>query len=227
MNEKEKQKLYETISAYIDGESEARGDVECLIKEDANAARLYAELSRLSVGMKALPAPDVHPAFVTRVMAHVRDVREAELATPAWRRVIPTILGAVTAAAMIAIAVWPFWPDKGITAPTERDPLVAQVLHLRNQPDQVLAEDFGALITEPIGGDVSTETADIGIALVADPAFGADYTEVVVKVAALIGENGYDDDADVFASLDSLSETEAEALRAMLADSIEGGNELL
>lgn len=229
MNENDKQKLNERISAYLDGESDEREYIEHLLKTNPDAARRYAEMSRLSTALKALSAPDVHPAFATRVVAHVRDVRDAERAAPAWRAALPKILGPVTAVALIAIAVWPFWPDKGITAPTEpRDPMVAHVLQLRNQPEQVLAAAFGPLLIEPIDDPAWTDSGESGLALVADPTFRADYLAAVGKVASLFGsENGDDADADVFVSLDSLSETEAEAFRTMLTDYVEGGNSLL
>lgn len=229
MSEKDKQRLYERISAHLDGASDAPGEIERLIRTDADAARLYAELSRLSAGMRSLPAPDVHPAFATRVMAHVREERDADAAAPAWRQVLPKILGAMAAAALIAVAVWPFWPDRGITARTERDPIVAEVLRLRNQPDQELAALFGPLAQGP-GNDAEWTGAvdgDVDVASAAGPALD-DVAEIAGKVASLIDTgDGLDDDADVFAAIGSLNEQQAEALRALLAGYAEGGSELL
>lgn len=229
MNEKDKHRLYEMLSAYLDGESDAPAEIERLIESDADAARLYTELSRLSTSLKSLPAPEVHPAFATRVMAHVREARDAGSAVPAWRQVVVKLLGAAAAVALIAIAVWPFWPGKGITEPTEKDPVLAEVLRLRNQPEQSLAAQFGPLIAEPYSAGASKGPLDIdsGLALVSDPAVAEDYAEVVGKVATLLrDDNGCDDD-DVFVAIDSLSESQAEALRALLTDYDEGGNELL
>ena len=223
MNDQERQRLYERISAYLDGASGEALEVERLIRTDADAAHLYEELSRLSAGMRSLPAPDVHPAFLTRVMAHVRDERDATAAAPAWRYVLPKVLGAVAAAALIAIAVWPFWPDQGITAPTERDPIVAQVLRLRNQPEQELSALFGPLALAADDDAEWTDAAEPGPGPAMD-----DVTELAGKVASLIGSgDGLDDDSDVFAAIDTLNEPEAHALRALLAEYAEGGNGLL
>lgn len=230
MSEKDRQRMYEMLSAYLDGESDAPQEVERLLQTDAEAARLYAELSRMSTRLKALPEPDVHPAFATRVMAHVREVREAEAATPVWRFVVPKLSVAAVAVALIGIAVWPFWPDKGITAPTQNDPIVAEVLRLRNQPDPVLAEQFGPLLSEPETGGAWSGAAenDNGLALVADPSFSRDYADVVDKVASLLeADAGYTDDIDVFEEIEALNESQSEALRLLLTDYSEGGSDLL
>jgi hypothetical protein len=228
MNEYEKQHLVETISAYLDGESDAPEKVARLIETDPEAARLFSELSRLSTGLKALPVPEVHPAFATRVMAHVREDRQAAGTATSRRWVWMNVFGALAAGVVAVLAVWPFLPDKGFTAPTKSDPVIAEVLRLRNQPDQELNAQFGPLISEPEGTWAMAAETEGDIALVVHPAISDDAAEVAGKVATLLSdENGYDEDADVFASLDSLSESQTEALRALLSDDADRGNDLL
>ncbi|MCC6796804.1 MAG: hypothetical protein IT366_16925 [Candidatus Hydrogenedentes bacterium] len=231
MNEKEKQQLFEQISAYIDGESDAPQEVARLIETDAEAAQLYRQLSRMSSSMQAFPAPDVHPAFATRIVAHVREHATAD-AAPVWRFVLPKLLGGLAAVVAIAIAVWPFvrYGSGGITSPpATADPVVAKVLELRKQPEQTLAAQFDGLLTGP-ESDAWTPGSDMdnGLALVVNPALSEDYHEVAGKVATLLGGNGdYDDDADVFSALDSLNDSQAEALRGLLTEYVEGGSEIL
>ncbi len=122
MNEKDR-RLFETISAYIDGESDKPREVERLIETDAEAARLHRELSWMSMSMQALPAPEVHPAFATRIVAHVREQAVAD-AAPAWRFVFPKLLGGLAAVVAIGFAVWPFvqYGRGGITTPSPFSP---------------------------------------------------------------------------------------------------------
>ena len=233
MNEKDR-RLFETISAYIDGESDKPREVERLIETDAEAARLHRELSWMSMSMQALPAPEVHPAFATRIVAHVREQAVAD-AAPAWRFVFPKVMGGLAAVLAIGIAVWPFvqYGSGGITTPstfsTTNDPVVAKVLELRKQPEQSLTAQFETLLAEPEAGAWSSgNDMDSGLALVVNPTLSEDYHEVAGKVATLLGGNGeYDEDADVFAALDSLSDSQAEALRALLTEYVEGGSEIL
>ena len=230
MNEKDRQGLYEKLSAYLDGESDAPGEVERLIQTDADAARLYDEISRVSTHVKSLRTPDVHPAFATRVMAHVREVESAGNARPVWRRHIGKILGAVAACVFIAIAVWPFGQGEGITIPPQNDPVVADVLRLRNQPDQVLAEKFGPLLSEIENAGAWTGATDSegSLALVADPAFSENYADVVGKVATLLGaDTAYDEETDVFTEIDSLNESQSAVLRVLLTAYSEKESELL
>ncbi|MCC6155548.1 MAG: hypothetical protein IT367_17395 [Candidatus Hydrogenedentes bacterium] len=231
MNEKEKQQLFEQISAYMDGESNAPHEVARLIETDADAARLYRELSRMSSSMQSLPAPDVHPAFATRVVAHVREHAAADV-VPAWRFAVPKVLGGLAAVVAIAIAVWPFvrYGSGGITSPpATADPVVAKVLELRKQPEQSLAAQFDGLLTGPEadawapGNDM-----DNGLALVVNPTLSDDYRDVAGKVATLLGgDDGYDEDTDVFTALGSLNDSQAAVLREMLTEYVEGGSEIL
>lgn len=231
MNEKDMQKMFETISAYIDGESNAPHEVARLVETDAEAARLYRELSRISSSMQTLPAADVHPAFATRVVAHVREHVAAD-AAPVWRFVLPKVLGGLAAVVAIAIAVWPYlrYDSGNITAPaTTADPVVAKVLELRKQPEQSLVAQFDSLLVESDSSSLAANSdLDNGLAFVVNPTLSEGYHEVADKVATLLGGNGdYDDDADVFSALDSLSDSQAEALRGLLTEYVEGGSEIL
>lgn len=227
MNEKERQRLLEDISAYIDGESDKPEAVECLIKTNAEAAKLYAELSRTSAHLKTLRAPDIHPAFATRVMAHIRETDDmAASGIPAWRRVVYGVLSAATASVLIAIAVWPFWPDRGITnAPDNNlnNTQLATVLKLRSQPEHALAADFGPLMADAEQNGAWSEQAESDPAdmLVAGAPVTEGYVEVATKVATLLHSDTAEDDDDVFAALGSLSGPQAAALRVLLLNDVD------
>ena len=228
MNDKDRQRLNEMLSAYIDGASDAPDEVERLIRTDAEAGRLYAQLSRLSAGLRALPAPDVHPAFATRVLAHVREERDAA-AAPAWRHALPKVLALFAGVAMIAVAVWPFLPnDKGITTPTAQDPMVAKVLQLRNRPDTELAALYRQLAPENGSDAEPADASDNGLSFASDPMTDKDVSRLANRVAAVIGDSAPGDyDEDVFVAIDKLDASQAKVLRALLSDYAEGKNELL
>jgi len=63
--------VLDELSAYLDGESADPERIERHLQRCASCARRYMELSKLSANLKAMPAPEVHPAFKTRVMAEV------------------------------------------------------------------------------------------------------------------------------------------------------------
>lgn len=67
----------EELSAYLDGEARDPDAVRNALQSDPALARRYMQLAKLSTHLKALPLPNVHPAFTTRVMAHVREAKPA------------------------------------------------------------------------------------------------------------------------------------------------------
>ncbi len=76
-------KQKEQISAFLDGEARAPESVERLLRDDPQAAAYHRELAALSRSIRSLEAPEVHPAFATRVMAEVSETRMARPA-PRW-----------------------------------------------------------------------------------------------------------------------------------------------
>ncbi len=105
MNNEEK--WLEELSAYLDGEaSDARG-VEELVRREPALARRSEDYTRLGALLRSLPEPDVHPAFVTRVVAHAVEAGPA----PAWRwwQVLVPAFSCVVIA-LVALSVWQAQP---------------------------------------------------------------------------------------------------------------------
>lgn len=180
MNEK---RLNEELSAYLDDESKDPQRIARLLQKDEAAARRYMELSKLSAHLKALPEPDVHPAFATRVIAEVREARKVTKMPRVVRRLF------VGAAVLLLVGVSAWMATHRLPVSRDRDPEVAAVLELRHS-------------NKPLGPLATLFEED----LYSKPA------EVVPDDSSLWGEAGtaaYDDSVDtVIESIDWLASAE-------------------
>ncbi|MDX9971703.1 MAG: hypothetical protein RBU21_01805 [FCB group bacterium] len=91
------------LSAYLDGEARHSTAVRDHLQRCAECAQRHAELAKLSSHMRTLPAPDVSPAFATRVMAAVRETRPEPLGFR-WLRWASVGMG--VAAGLVLAAAW-------------------------------------------------------------------------------------------------------------------------
>ncbi|HRI87139.1 MAG TPA: hypothetical protein PLJ47_07625 [Candidatus Hydrogenedentes bacterium] len=227
MNEKDLQKLQDELSAYLDGEADDPAHIARLIAEDADVARVYAGMQRLSSQVKSLAAPEVHPAFATRVMAHVR---EAEPVPSAPRHVWRWSLIAVSAAAaLFAVTFAPsFFTDPQLAPSDELNGQVAQVLEMRAMPENAL---LIALESEPMDSETRggwEDDAESYMNFAQDATLEQEYVDLVATVAALTHDDmPLDDDGDVYEAMESLNDAERGALRQLLSDYAEGGSQLL
>ena len=98
MNDKD---VWEELSAYLDGEAGDPDRIARLLEAHPEYARRFDELRRLSQQVKTLAPPDVHPAFLTRVMAEVAETRPAQ---PSWFARFHAPLAAAGAAAIVVLA---------------------------------------------------------------------------------------------------------------------------
>ncbi|MEA3364652.1 MAG: hypothetical protein U9Q79_03340 [Candidatus Hydrogenedentes bacterium] len=89
--------LSELLSAYLDDESEDPEAVERLLESEPDVRRRFEVLKSHSEALRALPRPEVSPAFATRVLAGVREDRVKR-----HRGWMPLIL---PAAAVVAVVV--------------------------------------------------------------------------------------------------------------------------
>ncbi len=146
MNDKRNHKELEELSAYLDGEATRPRDVERRIDNDADAALIAKELSALSTELGRLPAPDIHPAFRTRVMAHVRET-DREPAPPliSWRW---RSFAAMVVLAPFAAAIWTFWWAP--PAVPEADSQRALVKYLFEQDDEVVLDQLASLLADDV-----------------------------------------------------------------------------
>jgi len=210
MNEK---RLNEELSAYVDDECEHAERIGRLVQTDERAARRYTELCKLSAHLKSLPAPEVHPAFATRVLAQARETRQARSGPRAWR-LLPggaLALGVVCALSWIALLYVPEAPAT--------DPEVAAVLKLRHNSDSFgpLATLFEEdLLSGP--GDVAADDAlmsgDIDMAVSEESIDTAVDSIVWLASAAPVGS----DSQEIDAMLGTLDDTQIAILKELLIE---------
>lgn len=91
------------LSAYIDGEAKRPEAIRDHLQRCAECAQRHTQLAKLSSHLRTLPAPEVSPAFATRVMASVREARP-EPAGFRWLRWASVGVG--VAAALVLAAAW-------------------------------------------------------------------------------------------------------------------------
>ena len=92
--------VVDELSAYFDGEASAPESIASHLKSCPECAHRYGELKKLSEQLRTLRAPDVSPAFLTRVMAQIREKAPQEK----WLRsrfAVPLALAAVLALVLI------------------------------------------------------------------------------------------------------------------------------
>lgn len=99
------QHVEEELSAYLDGEAADPERIANHLRACTPCAQKYEALKNLSAQLRALSPPDVSPAFVARVMAHVRE--EPPQTRRLWRRLaVPLALAATLAGVLIGGAFY-------------------------------------------------------------------------------------------------------------------------
>ncbi len=208
-----KKEVGEELSAYLDNEANDPEAVARLLQRDAGAATRHMAMAKLSAHMRAMEAPEVDPAFTTRVVAQVREAQEARSAR--WRRMRAPMFAAAAAGLLVAMA--------GLYALTTREQELPTNQWAQVDPDAVmevleekLAEDPEAL--EPSWAFEAASYPETGAP--ADP-----------WVDALAGEDwfvafadAYDSNEDLGTLLFSLDESETEVFRELLVSYAQGGS---
>ena len=213
MNDKQERKAFEELSAYLDGEAVNPSDVKRRMAEDPESARVAKELSALSEALGKLPAPDVHPAFRTRVMAHVRETeREAAPSTLSWRW---RAFAAMVVLGPVCAAIWSFW----LASPTmpEADGQRVLVQYLLEQDEDVVLTELAELFVDELDTADSPWLASGGV----DPLESvndAEWLDVLAMDSALdLWDDGLDDAISDDVS-ESISEEELREIERLLLD---------
>ena len=210
MNEK---RLNEELSAYVDDESGHAEHIARLVQNDERAARRYTELCKLSAHLKSLPAPEVHPAFATRVLAQARETRQVRSWPRAWR-LVP---GGAAALAVVCALSWLAFRD--IPAAPSTDPEVAAVLELRHNSDSL--GPLASLFEEDLlsgSGDMLADDAlmsgDIDMAVSEESIDTAVDSIVWLASAAPAGS----DSQEIDTMLGTLDDTQIAVLKELLIE---------
>ncbi|MBL7644869.1 MAG: hypothetical protein JNK74_01645 [Candidatus Hydrogenedentes bacterium] len=140
--------VVDELSAYIDGESRDPEYIARHLQSCPECARHHLQLLKLSGHLKALEAPETHPAFVTRVMAHTAEVPRARVWFPAFA---PRWAAALCLIGLAAAGGWRWLPE---SAPRAQTPTAAQRVNIAWQDDAQVVEALGRLMDAGIPVDV-------------------------------------------------------------------------
>jgi negative regulator of sigma E activity len=216
MNEK---KIIEELSAHLDGEATNADAIRAHLTQDTEAEQRLAAYAKISEHLQNLPVPDTHPAFVTRVMARVREEEPESRRVPAWLRFgLPL---AATVLVLLAVSVvmqrsQPV-PTQPPTIAQSEDPLINGILSLRSLDASALDEQESELLTafasEESWAELSSETeSDLQVASVGEEDVLTDLFDFAWSAEA---EDAYTTE-DVSTMLEDMDETELESFRDLL-----------
>lgn len=204
------------LSAYLDGEVRDPERIARHLRSCPDCARRHVELQEISGQIKALRAAEVHPAFVTRVMAHTHDIQPERSWFP---RLAPRLAVALCVGILAAAGVWrwiPQTPNSPVPNP------VAPRVNLAWQDDANVVEALSQLIDSGAPVDLFGDVDEPG-----------DTDDTVVGLDSMLeslAEASADADVvDPFAQddLSGLSYSAGEDDQQILNDLLEsGGNEV-
>jgi negative regulator of sigma E activity len=134
--------LNELLSAYLDGESEDPDAVERLLESEPDVRRHFEVLKSHSEALRALPRPEVSPAFATRVLAGVREARVKQ-----HRGWMPLVLPAAAVAAVVVVLGAVYFATQSPVEPAT-PPMANDIRSLHEMDpqtlDALLEEQFAA-----------------------------------------------------------------------------------
>lgn len=205
-----KEHVIEELSAYIDGEAKDPARIARHLQFCESCARHHMELLKLSANVRALPAPETRPEFVTRVMAHVAETGVSSGRLP-WGVAVPAVV--VVAAILISAGfAWRAYTPDSTPSPrriassarwNDNETVVNAIENMiARGADVSLLEDSGEDLVEPF---VEASVDDVIDAL----AF-ASWRDAPP-------EEWYGEE-DFFGALEALEPGEQEALRAELSE---------
>lgn len=200
MNENEK--IIEMLSAEVDGSAGDPAALEAALRAYPDLERRLRQMKTLSARLRELPAPDVHPAFVTRVMARIAE--EPQPRATHWLRWLPVPLAAAVAV-VIGFALFPGTAGKPASAPAEMTPVATAVPVAASK---LPADDiFDLAAVEPLG---LRDTVDgmYDDTLADDP---AERSLILTSVEQAVEAN-----LDLESVLQSLTPDEIDALRMLI-----------
>ena len=210
--------VLDELSAYLDGEAKEPESIARHLQQCADCARRYMDLSKVSAHLQGLPAPDVHPAFAQRVMAHARETR------PVRRRRWAPVSAVACAALLLVLAgtAW-FLHDGEPTADLDLAGIDPDVL-----VEEIARRDGEGLFAET-GWDVLWEMGsamgwDSEASFEEDTESGEEWMDVLASQQWLDPlAVSFDSESDVYALVDDLDAAETEALKELLIEYAQEG----
>jgi hypothetical protein len=140
--------VVEELSAYLDGESRDPEYIARHLQSCPECARHHVQLLKLSGHLQALRGPDVHPAFVTRVVAHTAEIPRARV----WFLQFSTRWAAAfLVLGLIAASTWTWRPETAAPAQPEQ---TVQRVNVAFQDDAQVVEALGRLMDAGIPVDL-------------------------------------------------------------------------
>jgi len=206
------------LSAYLDGEVEDAAQIAAHLDACPECARRCQDLSDAVHRVRALPAPEISPHFVSRVMAELAEFRETVTVSFRWYFYMPLAAAAVvlllvavgfTAYRFGARTVPPGMPGQNIVENGAADPeeqlLAAIEYRLAEGAAEMPEEDFEyvpatqmAAVNPIVDEDIAADVA------------GAGWLDMLAM--------NVDDDADVDTLLDSMDAAERESFAELLEE---------
>lgn len=130
------QHVLDELSDYIDGESRDPDRIARHLQFCPECARRHLELRKLSAHLRALPGPEVHPAFATRVLA---TLAESPAPAPWFPLAFPRFAAAAIMTLLVGAGLWFARPD----APPKT---TAPALNVAWRDDARVVEALAALL---------------------------------------------------------------------------------
>ncbi len=140
--------VVDELSAYIDGESRDSEYIARHLQSCPECARHHVQLLKLSGHLRALEAPETHPAFVTRVMAHTAEVPRARVWFPEFA---PRWAATLCVLGLVAVGTWQWLPE---SASPDQTPAAVQRVNMAWQDDAQVVEALGRLMDAGIPVDL-------------------------------------------------------------------------
>ncbi len=103
--------VLDQLSAYLDGQAKNPERIERHLQQCASCARRHMQLAKLDAHLKAFEGPSVQPAFLTRVMARIKDEPVSQSAWPLGRLMPVASVALVLALVLGAYLYWPAGED--------------------------------------------------------------------------------------------------------------------
>ena len=197
-------RLDEELSAYLDGESPHPEQTARLLQKDAEAARRYMKLAKLSAHLKALKPPSADPAFVTRVLARVGEL--GKVARPGRMRfALPATVGVAVLLLVGGVLLYvqsSQWQPSPLD-PYSEDDIMAEIAERLSQDPYAVADEVAGNMA---GTDLAAATADEWIDMLASEEWFVSFSDA------------YDAAQDVDVLLGSLNEEEVAVFKDLLLE---------